>query len=125
MAYFKHSLFLLTLLSSCSCSMRYAKIHVVTTDPAKGSVSLKIIDAKTGLLLGDGLTPTDFIITKQSSDKNPTVSLVVFEKCYPMKWKLVEINKWVKRQSDLSKAQYVNQINVSVIEDKDCIWDTQ
>lgn len=109
----------------CSCSTEYAKVRVVTIDASKGSVSLRIFDAKSGLLLGDGLTPADFVLTKKSSDNNPTLSIVVVDKCYPMKWKMVEITKWTTDEEELSKAKYYNQIQLTVVEDKDCYWDIQ
>jgi hypothetical protein len=120
-----HTALLSVIFVACSCSTRYAKVQVVTNDPTKGSVSLRIFDAKSGLILGDGVTPTEFVLTKMSNEKNPVVSLLVVDRCYPMKWKLVEITKWAKNIADLSNSIYVNQVQVAVVHDNNCIWDIQ
>lgn len=116
-------LILIVFLTACSCQKQYAKIHIVTKDPNLGIVALKIFDAKTGLSFGDGLTPVDFIQTKTPSGKNPTLSIIVYDKCYPMKWKLVEITNWVRKLSQTKNSSSLNNIEITVRRDSDCVWD--
>ncbi len=120
MSYLKFGFVPLALLVSCSCSLQYAILRVVTNDPNKGSVSLVILNPETGLHYNEGPTPTDIIITKRSCERDRTISLIVYDKCYPAKYVLFKVTKWVKKKSELKEAINITQVNVKVAEDKDC-----